>query len=177
MKKTSKVLAISALVLGTIGAATASGFIIKDAVSKSLDQTADAAMILEWGATQNIGDITSLTPGAPSYRSVSVKAPSKSTGLTAEAEVTFTLAVGDSKTLNGVKVSIAEANWSVSGTVPLANGVLNVDGTPVPTFKSTITADKTFYLKFTITQAAFDEYAGGTGTLGGTFTASYGKKA
>lgn len=176
MKKTNKVLAISALILGATGLATASGFIIGDAVAKTKTDTADHALVLEWGTTQSVDAITTLTPGNPVYRTISVKAPTMSTGAGVTATCTFTLAVTTDHTLNGVAVAIATADWAVDGTT--ATSTLTVDTDPaVPSYAPTISADTTYYLKVTITQAAYDTYLGGTGSLGGTLKASYDKTA
>lgn len=173
MKKRSIFLLAGLLTVSAAGMATASAFIIQEATAKNTTATVDSVMILDWGTEQAVANIGSLTPGAPQFRTISVKAPVKSTSVTDDAVFTCSVAAKEGNIITGLDVAIATTTWDDSATTAVET--LNAENL---SYSATITEDITYYLRITINATEFEKYKDNTagGTFGGTITLSYAKK-
>lgn len=190
MKKSRKILLASVMALSLVGVGTATAFLVTGA-STQTSGSADQAFVLSWGQSMQMGDVNSLAPKAPEFRSITALKPTMSASATSkEGVVTFTLAKTVDETdvdsiydYRGLTIQISTTNWedpdatadvgtlSVPLTIDEENpAVLEVTSEP-------ISIDTTFYLKFEISQEAFDTiYAPrdeGTPILGADLTVSY----
>lgn len=183
MKRRNKRILLGTLMaLSLVGVSTATAFIVTGA-TQTHQGTADSAIILDWGETSVMGEIKSLSPGAPAYREITAKAPVRSTSATdEEATVTFTLAKANGATnpqFIGLKVEIATQAWTESGTQAVGTIEVTTEDQSENLFyeSDAVTVDTTFYLRFTIDQDIFNEYYAprvDQATLSATLTAHYG---
>ncbi len=102
-----------AALVSLLGLVSASAFLITSA-EKADTVSGDSAIVLKWGETNSIANITSLTPSAPAYRSVT-GSWTKSTSVKGYAKFTFKLT-----TTNKIQVRIANKSFSES-TMPNEN--------------------------------------------------------
>ena len=173
MKKRSIALLCSLLALSVAGVATATALIVSGANAPQQEGSTDDVLYLAWGAEESLANITNLTPDAPAYRKVSVAAPQK-TGSAPDGKFTVTLGVNEGvtpsadKTLSadGISVAVYDRAFKEDGTP--GDGATRVgtgDLTPsYPSASEVVTAAKVYYLKISISQAAFDAYASPTAT-------------
>ena len=181
MKKSRKILLGTLMACSLVGIGTATAFIVTGA-TQTHQGAADSAIILDWGETSVMGDIASLSPGAPAYREITAKAPIRSTSAKDEAKVTFTLAKANGATnpqFIGLKVEIATQAWTESGTQAVGTIEVTTEDQSENLFyeSDAVTVDTTFYLRFTIDQDIFNEYYAprvDQATLSATLTAHYG---
>ena len=166
MKKRSIALLCSLLALSVAGVATATALIVTGANAPTQDGSTDDVLYLAWGAEESLANITNLTPDAPAYRKVSVAAPEKSASAP-DGKFTVTLGVNtgvsSEKTLSmeGISVAVYDKAFKEDGTPgDDATRVGTGDLTPsYPSASEVVTAAKVYYLKISISQAAFDAYA------------------
>ena len=78
-----------AALVSLLGLVSASAFLITS-TNTTDTVSGDSAIVLKWGQTNSIGDISSLTPSAPAYRSVT-GSWTKSSSVTGFAKFTFKL--------------------------------------------------------------------------------------
>ncbi len=171
MKKRSIALLCSLLALSVAGVATATALIVSGANAPQQEGSTDDVLYLAWGAEESLANITNLTPDAPAYRKVSVAAPEKSASAP-DGKFTVTLGVNtgvsSEKTLSmeGISVAVYDRAFKEDGTP--GDGATRVgtgDLTPsYPSANEVVTAAKVYYLKISISQAAFDAYASPTAT-------------
>ena len=167
MKKSSIVLLAGLLACSVAGAATASALIISGAHAPQQSGTTDSVLYLEWGTTEDLASVSNLTPDAPAYRTVSVAAPEKS-ATAPDGKFTATLAVndavsaaeGNTLSADGISVAIYDAAYQQSGEPGAgANRIGTADLTMSNTsVTDVVTAAKVYYLKISISQAAYDSY-------------------
>lgn len=166
MKKRSIALLCSLLALSVAGVATATALIVSGANAPQQEGSTDDVLYLAWGAEESLANITNLTPDAPAYRKVSVAAPEKSASAP-DGKFTVTLSVNSGvsseKTLSmeGISVAVYDKAFKEDGTPgDDATRVGTGDLTPsYPSASEVVTAAKVYYLKISISQAAFDAYA------------------
>ncbi|MDY6275892.1 MAG: hypothetical protein SPL75_00150 [Bacilli bacterium] len=166
MKKRSIALLCSLLALSVAGVATATALIVSGANAPTQEGSTDDVLYLDWGTEESLANITNLTPDAPAYRKVSVKDPEKSASAP-DGKFTVTLGVNtgvsSEKTLSmeGISVAVYDRAFKEDGTP--GDGATRVgtgDLTPsYPSASEVVTAAKVYYLKISISQAAFDAYA------------------
>lgn len=171
MKKRSIALLCSLLALSVAGVATATALIVSGANAPTQEGSTDDVLYLDWGTEESLANITNLTPDAPAYRKVSVKDPEKSASAP-DGKFTVTLGVNtgvsSEKTLSmeGISVAVYDRAFKEDGTP--GDGATRVgtgDLTPsYPSASEVVTAAKVYYLKISISQAAFDAYASPTAT-------------
>lgn len=171
MKKSKKIALLSLLLVGVVGIGTASAFIITDAIGKTVNGTTDDGILLEWGETLSVGAITTLNPGTPQYREVSLLAPKKSSGLQQDSGLIATLAPSEGAKIDGISVDIAEDSWAEQSTVAIYTLTSENDSHSI-----VVNSNVTFYLRIRITDEAFQNYLddGNEDVMGGTITLSYG---
>ncbi len=187
MKKRSIALLCSLLALSVAGVATATALIVSGANAPTQEGSTDDVLYLAWGTEESLATISNLTPDAPAYRKVSVADPQKSASAP-DGEFTATLSVNEGvtpsagKTLsaNGISVSIYDQAF-VDGEAPEGAHRLGTGDLQLPSYPSAsedVTAAKVYYLKISITKAAFDAYASPTATteLAAKITFSLGVK-
>ena len=97
-----------AALVSLLGLVSASAFLITS-TNTTDTVSGDSAIVLKWGETNSIANITSLTPSAPAYRSVT-GSWTKSSSVTGFAKFTFKLT-----TENKIKVRISNKSFSESG--------------------------------------------------------------
>lgn len=166
MKKRSIALLCSLLALSVAGVATATALIVSGANAPTQQGSTDDVLYLAWGTEESLANITNLTPDAPAYRKVSVAAPEKSASAP-DGKFTVTLGVNtgvsSEKTLSmeGISVAVYDKAFKEDGTPgDDATRVGTGDLTPsYPSASEVVTAAKVYYLKISISQAAFDAYA------------------
>ncbi len=166
MKKRSIALLCSLLALSVAGVATATALIVTGKKADQQEGSTDDVLYLAWGAEESLANITNLTPDAPEYRKVSVAAPEKSASAP-DGKFTVTLGVNtgvsSEKTLSmdGISVAVYDRAFKEDGTP--GDGATRVGtGDLTPSYTSAsevVTAAKVYYLKISISQAAFDAYA------------------
>lgn len=178
MRKKKRFALFSLLLVGLFGIGTASAFIVNNAATLTHSGEIEGAIVLDWGTENVTTAINDLVPSTPQYRKISVAAPRKSANVSLTPTFSASLVNGDPVTdktvsLRGVKVEFANATWLQSsppaaiGTLTLnwtgtswtanPNGVDNADNPGAKT--ATITEATTYYVKISISQAAFDYYA------------------
>lgn len=119
MKK-RRVALLSALLVGSLaGAGTAAAFLIDEGHTETSGKL-DAAIVLDWGETSTVTDISDLSPSTPAYREVSVAAPKISTNANQKAVFTAKLSKGSQTNgaIYGLKVEIATSTWTQEGGGP-----------------------------------------------------------
>lgn len=191
MKRKSICLLAGLLIASTAGMATATAFIIKDAQSTTTSESVKGTLVLAYGEESTWGKIEQLSPTNPKFSTIELKAPIRSASVDDEVEFSLTLKANDNCSIEGLTIKVATVDWQtdtsasnhVVGTLSSAS-----DGTTEYTETITLTGSetKTYYLKYEISQSAYDEYvklaeAGTesqaiTQNFGGTLTAHYGKK-
>lgn len=174
MTKRKIALLSTLLVLSIGGIATGTAFIIQSA-NKTKSDAADSAMILSWGENQTFSEITELKAGTYQYRSVSLKAPLKSAGVTDTAQLTITLSDSASGKMDGLVVDVSTSDWTKTESISSYD---TLDAT-TKTKSFTVTVATTYYLRVSITQEAYSGYIaeGATTTFGATINLSYEKVA
>ena len=166
MKKRSIALLCSLLALSVAGVATATALIVTGANAPTQEGSTDDVLYLDWGTEESLANITNLTPDAPAYRKVSVKAPEKSASAP-DGKFTVTLGVNtgvsSEKTLSmeGISVAVYDRAFKEDGTpgdgaTRVGTGDLTTSYTSA---SEVVTAAKVYYLKISISEAAFDAYA------------------
>lgn len=165
MKKRSIALLCSLLALSVAGVATATALIVSGANAPTQEGSTDDVLYLAWGTEESLANITNLTPDAPAYRKVSVKDPEKSASapdgkFTVELGVNegVTPSAGKTLSMEGISVAVYDKAFIEGEPDPTATLIGNL--TPSNTSASeVVTAAKVYYLKISISQAAFDAYA------------------
>ena len=104
IKKVALLCASALLLAGGVSTAIA---VSHTAAEQSYNGKTDSAVILKWGTNQ-VENVTSLTPTAYVYRCVVLQNPSTSvsSGVTGNVTLTFTLAEAESSVLTNVSVNI-----------------------------------------------------------------------
>lgn len=186
MKRKSICLLAGLLIASTAGMATATAFIIKDAASSSVSESVTGTLVLAYGEKQEWANIESLSPTNPKFSSIELKAPIRSANVSDEAKLTLTLAAKIGCSIEGLTIKIATKDWQ-AGSVADSDVVATLNSETTTYVSDAIDDAKTFYLKYEISQSAYDEYvklaeAGTesqaiTQNFGGTLTASYAKVA
>ena len=191
MKRKSICLLAGLLIASSAGMAKATAFIIKDAQSTTTSESVKGTLVLAYGEESTWGKIEQLSPTNPKFSTIELKAPIRSASVDDEVEFSLTLKANDNCSIEGLTIKVATVDWQtdtsasnhVVGTLSSAS-----DGTTKYTETITLTGSetKTYYLKYEISQSAYDEYvklaeAGTesqaiTQNFGGTLTAHYGKK-
>ena len=187
MKKSGIALLAGLLACSVAGVATASALIISDAHAPQQSGTTDTVLYLDWGSTEDLSNISNLTPDAPAYRTVSVAAPQKS-ATAPDGKFTAALGVnssvspeeGNTLSANGISVSIYDQAYAQDGTnagTRVGTGDLTVSTSPIT---DVVSAAKVYYLKITISQDAYNAYldvATNHLELAAKITFSYGPNA
>ena len=184
MKKSSVVFLAGLLAFSVAGVATASALIISGAHTSVDDGETDSVLYLEWGTTEDLASVSNLTPDAPAYRKVSVKAPQRSESapygqFTASLGVNTSVSpeAGNTLSAEGISVEIFDQAYNNDGTnsgTRIGTGDLTVETSPI---SETVSADKVYYLKIKISQAAYEMYldvATNKKELAAKITFSYG---
>lgn len=170
MKKRSFVLLLCAMGFSFTGVATASAFLIKDAVQKTTTDQVDSVMYLKWGESSDFSAATGLNNLEPIYRTIVLEKPVV-VGDTAAAIFTCTLNVADGKTMNGLTVDIARNDWAVEGTV--AEVTLSNEGDHLTQEIDKSASSTTFYLRISITDEAYAGYQGNMESFGANLSLTY----
>lgn len=173
MKKRSIFMLASILAASFAGMATATAFIINDAASKTVQETVDGALILNWGDTGSFNNVENLRPTAPQTKNIQVKAPSRSEGVTDAAYLTLTLAAKEGNVIDGLTVKVYNVNIDLAENKD-AVALSTLGGTTLTYKTAAITTDTTYYLSFALDATAYEGYVN-SNNFGGTLTASYGK--
>lgn len=174
MKKRSIALLCSLLALSVAGVATATALIVSGANAPQQNGSTDDVLYLAWGTEESLANITNLTPDAPAYRKVSVKAPEK-TGSAPDGKFTVTLGVNEGvspsagKTLSadGISVAVYDKAFKEDGTPgegAVRVGTADLTVPSYPSANEVVSAAKVYYLKISISQEAFDAYASASAT-------------
>ena len=145
-----------AALVSLLGLVSASAFLITS-TNTTDTVSGDSAIVLKWGQTNSIGDISSLTPSAPAYRSVT-GSWTKSDSVSGFAKFTFKLT-----TTNKIKVRIA--NKSFSDSTMTAENVLGTlyDSTNTSLSQYVALTEKTcptYYLEISILDSEAGEVSG-----------------
>jgi len=170
---------LALLLASLVGIGSASAFIINGPATTSHSETIEGAVVLEWGASNNIAAVSGLVPSTPQYRVISLAAPQKSASVSGTPTLSVSLVNGTvvvekTVSLTGIKVEFATETW-LSQSAPTAVDALTldwstdsdwtsnlggVDNTGNPGTKSIeVEAAVDYYLKISISQEAFDYYA------------------
>ncbi len=187
MKRKSICLLAGLLIASTAGMATATAFIIKDATSSSISESVTGTLVLAYGEESTWANIESLSPTNPKFSKIQLKAPIRSANVDTDAKLTLTLAAKTDCSIEGLTIKVATKDWQ-DGSVTDSDVVATLGSKITTTYESdAINADQTFYLKYEISQSAYDEYVklseastesqAITQNFGGTLTARYAKVA
>ena len=185
MKKGKIAFLAGLLACSLAGVATASALIVTGAspTDPPAGQMEDV-LYLAWGDTNSTGQISNITPDKPEYRVVSVAAPVKSPGAP-DGKFTATLAVDPegvedkehhTASVAGITVLIYDAPYNKDGTPGAgANKIAELNATDSSDYQ-VVSVAKTYYIKVTITEAAYSAYISPSSPteLAGTITFSYG---
>ena len=184
MKKGSVAFLAGLLALSVGGVATASALIITGANAPQQQGSIDSVLYLEWGATQELSQISNLTPDAPAYRTISVAAPEKSASAP-NGKFTATLAanpdgledaVNHTASIAGLTVTIYDKAFDIDGN-PGAGAVKFADLSSLNlSAYEEVSAAKVYYLKITIDSENYAAYTAPDAAteLCGKITFSYG---
>lgn len=186
MKRKSICLLAGLLIASTAGMATATAFIIKDATSSSISERVTGTLVLAYGEESTWANIESLSPTNPKFSKIQLKAPIRSANVDTAAKLTLTLAAKTDCSIEGLTIKVATKDWQ-AGSVTESYVVATLNSETTTYESGAIDAAQTFYLKYEISQSAYDEYVklseastesqAITQNFGGTLTASYAKVA
>lgn len=186
MKRKSICLLAGLLIASTAGMATATAFIIKDATSSSISESVTGTLVLAYGEESTWANIESLSPTNPKFSKIQLKAPIRSANVDTDAKLTLTLAAKTDCSIDGLTIKVATKDWQ-AGSVTESDVVATLNSETKTYESDAINDDQTFYLKYEISQSAYDEYVklseastesqAITQNFGGTLTASYAKVA
>lgn len=165
MKKGKIAFLAGLLACSLAGVATASALIITGAHAPQQEGSTDTVLYLKWGTTEDLSSVGNLTPDAPAYRKVSVAAPEKSDNAP-DGKFTVSLGVnsgvspaaGNTLSAEGISVAIYDKAYENDGTNTgnrIGEGDLTTATTPI---SEVVTGAKTYYLRISISQAAYDMY-------------------
>lgn len=186
MKRKSICLLAGLLIASTAGMATATAFIIKDATSSSISESVTGTLVLAYGEESTWANIESLSPTNPKFSKIQLKAPIRSANVDTAAKLTLTLAAKTDCSIEGLTIKVATKDWQ-DGSVTESDVVATLNSETTTYVSNAIGAAQTFYLKYEISQSAYDEYVklseastesqAITQNFGGTLTARYAKVA
>lgn len=186
MKRKSICLLAGLLIASTAGMATATAFIIKDATSSSISENVTGTLVLAYGEESTWANIESLSPTNPKFSKIQLKAPIRSAKVDTAAKLTLTLAAKTDCSIEGLTIKVATKDWQ-TGSVTESDVVATLNSETKTYESDAIDAAQTFYLKYEISQSAYDEYVklseastesqAITQNFGGTLTARYAKVA
>lgn len=186
MKRKSICLLAGLLIASTAGMATATAFIIKDATSSSISESVTGTLVLAYGEESTWANIESLSPTNPKFSKIQLKAPIRSANVYTDAKLTLTLAAKTDCSIEGLTIKVATKDWQ-DGSVTESDVVATLNSKTTTYVSNAIGAAQTFYLKYEISQSAYDEYVklseastesqAITQNFGGTLTARYAKVA
>lgn len=186
MKRKSICLLAGLLIASTAGMATATAFIIKDATSSSISESVTGTLVLAYGEESTWANIESLSPTNPKFSKIQLKAPIRSANVDTDAKLTLTLAAKTDCSIEGLTIKVATKDWQ-AGSVTESDVVATLNSETKTYESGAIDAAQTFYLKYEISQSAYDEYVklseastesqAITQNFGGTLTARYAKVA
>ncbi len=166
--RSKKFALLGALIVSLAGVGVSSAFIFTGASQQITPTPADSAIVLEFGSTADIADITELSPGAPQFRSVEVKKPLKSASVGQIERVKFDYQNGQA----GVTIEVATQSWSVAETTAVATlSSTATSSTLTPEFGAEDLL--TYYIRVSIAQANYDEYLVSEPTTLGYLQISY----
>lgn len=189
MKKSNIALLSALLVCSVAGAGTAAGFLVQGA-NQSTGGQADSAIILNWGETSTLQNVTSLTPSTPVYQEFTVAAPLSTSSVDLVPTLTATLTEDtDTEDINysisGLHIDIATSTWLVEAGSEAPTPVISLGNDDAPETAATnnvtgtyrVTAAQTFYVRISVDATCYESYYvardAGEYTLGGTLTLSY----
>lgn len=182
MKRKSICLLAGLLIASTAGMATAAAFIIKDATNSSITENVTGTLVLSYGENQQWSNIESLSPTNPKFSTIVLNAPIKSKNVNDEAEFVLTLSAQENCSIEGLTVTISTNDWQEGSGEDGKVATLDAETTR---YTATINDAKTYFLKYEISQEAYDEYVkisetedvrAITQAFGGKLVAHYGRK-
>lgn len=174
MTKKNKALLLTLMGLSLAGIGGASAYLITSASADQQSGAVDSAIVLKWGETQNLGEVTGLTPTSPAYRSVSLAAPQITTSAGKKAQFTAAIGVGSAEkgSMDGLTVTISNNAYGTGHDDEKDQKL--VAGTT-----NSVTIDVsdavTYYLEFTMAQEAYNVYTADdpTAVFSAVLTLSY----